>query len=127
MHVHGLQDGRRVHLRPFDIVLTPFFVLARYHHKSVSVDCFSCGTAEKPGLLFNNYRDPSGIKSSSSVSRISSYTSGANGPQCSCLHPDKIEVDKATRVVVFVAKILILLCDSASYSGALQSIHDPAR
>ena len=42
IHVNGLQDGRRVVLRPPDIVRTPFFVVARHHRQSVSVDCFSC-------------------------------------------------------------------------------------
>ena len=46
MHVHGLQDRRHVHLHPFDIVRTPFFVLARYHRQSVSVDCFSCARSQ---------------------------------------------------------------------------------
>ena len=40
IHVHGLQDGRRVVLRPSDIVCTPFFVVAQHHRQSVSVDCF---------------------------------------------------------------------------------------
>ena len=42
IHVNGLQDGRRVVLRPSDIVRTPFFVVARHHRQSVPVDCFSC-------------------------------------------------------------------------------------
>ena len=42
IHVNGLQDGRRVVLRPSDIVRTPFIVVARHHRQSVSVGCFSC-------------------------------------------------------------------------------------
>ena len=50
MHVHGLQDGRCVHLHLFDIFHTLFFVLARYHYQSILVDCISCDHS-KIGLI----------------------------------------------------------------------------